>query len=90
MLYMVIEHFRPGAAPEIYRRFQAKGRLMPAGLNYVSSWISQDLKTCWQVMETNDRALFDQWISNWSDLMEFEVIPVHTSAEMREKMGSQT
>jgi hypothetical protein len=90
MLYMVIEHFKEGAAPEIYRRFQAQGRLMPAGLNYVSSWISQDLKTCWQVMETNDRGLFDQWISNWNDLMEFDVVPVHTSAEMRDRMNSHT
>jgi Protein of unknown function (DUF3303) len=88
MLYMVIERFKGGAAPEIYRCLREKGRMMPEGLNYVSSWIADDLKTCWQVMETADFALFDRWMDNWRDLMEFEIVPVHTSAEVRELMGS--
>src|SRR3979409_1369271 len=50
MLYMVIEHFKDGAVPEIYRRFREKGRLMPAGLDYVASWISDDMKNCWPAM----------------------------------------
>jgi hypothetical protein len=89
MLYMVIERFKEGAAPEIYRRFCEKGRMMPEGLKYLSSWIADDLKTCWQVMETDDFALFDRWIDNWRDLMEFEIVPVRTSAEVRELMNKQ-
>ena len=81
MLYMVIERFREGAAPEIYRRFREKGRMMPAGLEYVSSWIDLDFKVCWQLMRTEDFALFDQWITNWRDLIDFEIVPVRTSAE---------
>ena len=86
MLYMVIERFKPGAAPDIYRRFEENGRMMPDGLEYVSSWISQDLNTCWQVMQTDDLSLFDQWTSNWNDLMDFEIIPVRTSAEVKQMM----
>jgi hypothetical protein len=82
MLYMVIERFKN--APEIYRRLRDKGRMMPEGLHYVSSWIAKDLKTCWQVMETDDFALFDRWIDNWRDLVDFEIVPVRTSAEVRE------
>lgn len=81
MLYMVIERFKDGAAPEIYRRLRERGRMMPPGLEYVSSWISEDLKTCWQVMEAPERSLFDPWVAAWSDLMEFEIVPVRTSAE---------
>ncbi len=81
MHYMVVERFKPGAAPEIYRRLKERGRMMPAGLEYVASWIADDFTICWQVMQADDRALFDQWIANWSDLMEFEIIPVRTSAE---------
>jgi len=88
MLYMVIEQFKQGAAPDIYRRFQDKGRMMPDGLEYVASWISEDMKTCWQIMETNDRQKFHQWTENWEDLMEFEIIPVRTSAEVRKMMVS--
>ena len=86
MLYMVIERFKPGAADEIYRRFDEKGRMMPEGLEYVSSWINQDLTICWQLMQTNDRALFDQWTKNWNDLMDVEIVPVRTSAEVRAMM----
>jgi len=86
MLYMVIEHFKDGAGPEIYRRFREKGRMMPEGLDYISSWISDDLKTCWQVMQTDDRTKFEQWTCNWDDLMDFEIIAVRTSAELREMM----
>jgi hypothetical protein len=32
-------------------------------------------------METDDRKLLDQWMSNWSDIVDFEVFPVMTSQE---------
>ena len=84
MLYMVVEHFKD--APAIYRRLREKGRVMPEGLEYVSSWIDVDLKICWQLMQTEDESLFQRWIDNWKDLMDFEIVPVRTSAEMREMM----
>ncbi len=87
MLYMVIERFKESVAPEIYRRLREKGRMMPAGLEYVSSWIDLDFKICWQLMQTEDFALFDKWLSNWRDLMEFEIVPVRTSAEAIEMIA---
>jgi len=89
MLYMVIERFREGAAREIYRRFREKGRMMPEGLEYVSSWIDLDFKICYQLMQTEDFALFNKWIGDWRDLMEFEVVPVRTSAEVVELMNKK-
>jgi hypothetical protein len=86
MLYMVIERFKD--APAIYRRFQEKGRMMPDGLEYVASWINVDLTICWQLMRTDNDALFQQWIDNWKDLMDFEIVPVRTSAEMVTLMQS--
>jgi Protein of unknown function (DUF3303) len=85
MLYMVIEQFKD--APEIYRRFREKGRMMPDGLNYISSWIDTDLKVCYQLMETEDPAFFVRWTENWDDLMEFKIVPVRTSAETAVLVG---
>ena len=85
MLYMVVEQFKDARA--IYKRFREKGRMMPDGLKYISSWIDRDLKTCWQVMETDDERLFRQWTDAWNDLMEFEIIPVRSSAEMVDLMS---
>jgi uncharacterized protein DUF3303 len=84
MLYMVVEHFKD--APAIYRRLHKKGRMMPEGLEYVSSWIDVDLKICWQLMRAEDESLFQRWMYNWKDLMDFEIVPVRTSAEVREIM----
>jgi len=80
-LYMIVEHYRNDDAVPIYRRFRERGRLAPEGLTYVSSWVDDDLRICYQLMETDDRALIDEWISHWTDLVEFEVVPVITSAQ---------
>jgi uncharacterized protein DUF3303 len=81
MLYMIIEHFKNGDPAPVYARFRERGRLAPDGLKYVNSWVTHDLAHCYQVMECDDRALLDQWLSAWSDLTDFEVFPVITSAE---------
>lgn len=78
---MVIETFRDGDAVPVYKRFKARGRLAPEGLRYVASWVTSDLKRCYQVMESEDRALLDEWIANWSDIVDCEVLPVITSAD---------
>ena len=81
MLYLVVEHFRDGDPRPVYARAREHGRLMPDGLRYVASWVSDDLRRCWQVMECDERASLDAWIARWSDLVDFEVHPVITSAE---------
>lgn len=81
MLFMVIENFRNGDAAPVYERFRERGRMMPAGLNYVNSWITTKLDRCYQVMECDDEKLLHEWIEYWQDLVEFEVVPVLTSAE---------
>lgn len=78
---MVIEHFRDGDPKPVYERFRARGRLAPAGLTYVNSWVTDDLTRCYQVMECADRRLLDAWIAAWEDLVQFEVLPVITSAD---------
>ena len=83
---MVIERFKSGPAA-IYSRFAERGRLMPEGLHYVSSWITDDLTTCYQLMETDNPELFALWIAEWNDLMEFEVLPVLSSAEVRARLN---
>ncbi len=81
MLYMIVEHFRGGDALPVYRRFRDHGRLAPEGLRYVSSWVTEDLHRCFQVMECDDRSRLAQWTARCEHLIEFEVIPVVTSAE---------
>ena len=88
-LYMVVERFRNGDAAPVYRRFRERGRMAPEGLAYISSWVTEDLSTCYQLMETADRALLVDWMRNWTDLVEFEVHPVMTSQEAAERVASK-
>ena len=84
---MVIERFKD--VPAIYQRLREKGRMMPEGLQYVSSWIDVDMKTCWQLMRAENESLFRAWTDNWKDLMDFEVVSVRTSSEVRQMMEKQ-
>jgi len=81
MRYMIVEHFRNGDPVPVYARFRSSGRLAPDGLSYVDSWVTEDLRRCYQIMECDDLQLLQQWIRAWDDLIEFEVHPIITSAE---------
>jgi len=84
MQFMVIERFRNRDAKAVYRRFRDQGRMAPDGLKYVGSWIETNFDRCFQIMECDDARLLQEWIANWSDLVDFEVVPVVTSEETRE------
>jgi hypothetical protein len=86
MLYMVVELFKNGDAAPVYERFRERGRLVPDGLTYISSWVDERMERCFQLMETHDRALLDEWISRWQDIVDFEVFPVISSAEATKRI----
>jgi Protein of unknown function (DUF3303) len=87
VLYLIVERYKGGDPVPVYRRFRDRGRLAPAGVTYVASWVTPDLTTCYQVMESEDRGLLDRWMAGWSDLVDFEVLPVVTSAEAAERVA---
>ena len=76
MLFMVIESFRGQDAKSVYRRFRDKGRLMPEGIEFVGSWVTADLSRCFQIMECDDITLLQRWAAEWSDLVQFEILPI--------------
>jgi hypothetical protein len=84
---MIIESFKGGDPVPVYRRFRDRGRMAPDGLTYVSSWVTHDLGRCYQVMECDDRRLLDQWMAAWSDLIQFEIVPVLTSPQAVERVA---
>lgn len=80
MLYIVIESFKSAdATAAVYERFAEHGRMLPEGLKYLDSWVEENMNRCFQLMETDEPQLFNDWISHWSDLVDFEVIPVTKS-----------
>jgi hypothetical protein len=86
VLYMIVENFKNRDPVPVYRRFRDHGRLAPEGLLYVSSWVDEKLERCFQLMEAAERKLLDEWMANWSDLVDFEVYPVISSAEAAQRV----
>lgn len=78
---MVLEEFRGGGPAPVYRRLREEGRGFPEGVVYRGSWVSADLTRCFQLMECDDRSRLDAWLASWSDLVDFQVVPVISSEE---------
>ena len=78
---MVIERFKNRDARAVYARARKHGRMLPDGVTYVASWVETSFDRCFQIMECDDVAQLGEWTSHWADLVEFELVPVMTSAE---------
>jgi hypothetical protein len=89
MLFMLLEHFRNRDPAPIYARLKEHGRSLPDGLRYVDSWVEANFARCFQLMECDDVALLQQWILQWCDLIEFEIVPVNPSTEVRKLFDKQ-
>jgi hypothetical protein len=81
MLLMVIERFKHGNARLVGERLKRSGRMLPEGVSYHASWVDSTGTRCFQIMETANRELLDAWLRRWDDLIDFEVVPVLTSAD---------
>ena len=86
MQYMIIEKFRSGKVKELYQRFDQKGRMLPEGVIYINSWIDESVSICFQLMESDSESKIHQWINQWNDLADFEIIPVISSADAKTKI----
>jgi len=67
--------------------FSHGGRALPDGLTFVASYVSADLGRCFQLMETDDVTLFQRWIADWQEVVEFEVVPVVEGKTTREALA---
>ena len=55
--------------------------MLPEGVTYHASWMDAARGRCFQVMEAPHPELLKTWVSQWDDLIDFEIIPVVTSSE---------
>ena len=75
-----------GKVKALYERFELQGRMLPEEVRYIDSWINEDVTICYQLMESRTKELLNNWIEQWKDLADFEIIPVISSAEAKKKV----
>jgi hypothetical protein len=83
MLFMIIERFKDRNPEPVYARVRASGRALPEGLRYVDSWVEVSFERCFQLMECDDVDVLMRWILEWRHLVEFEVVPVGASKDVK-------
>jgi hypothetical protein len=81
MLFMVIERFKDRDAKLVGKRFERYGRMLPVGVVYHASWVDAAGGRCFQIMEADGVEVLADWVGRWEDLVEFEIVPVLTSAD---------
>ena len=67
-------NFFPGLQTKGLRAVSCEEPDAAARLAYLNSWLKQDGDRCFQLMETNDPALFEVWFENWKDLGKIELV----------------
>ena len=83
MLFMVIERFAADDMLPVYRRLRDAGRGLPVGVRYIDSWVEAGFSRCFQLMETDDLQLLQQWVLHWRGTgATFEIVPVVESAKV--------
>jgi hypothetical protein len=89
MLFMVIERFKNKDPAPVGERFRRQGRMLPDGVVYHASWIDPIEVRCFQLMEADDAASLEDWVSRWADLADFEIVPVRASQDYWARLGAQ-
>ena len=83
MTFLIIENFKKDKVKALYLRLEKEGRLLPEGIQYLSSWIDLDITTCYQVMQADTLGQIQEWLLEWEGFAEFEIIPVIDSDTAR-------
>jgi len=55
--------------------------VLTGGLKYLGSWVEANCNRCFQLMECDDASLFQKWVIQWGDLIDFEIVPVVESKQ---------
>jgi threonine dehydratase len=57
--------------------------MLPDGLVYLDSWLEAEGDRCFQLMESADPALLEQWSRHWRDLVSFEFVELASATPDR-------
>lgn len=71
----------------VHRRFKETGAPPPPGVEMLGRWHSVTGNGGFFLAETDDPVALCRWMQDWTDLIEFEVVPVVTDEQANEVIG---
>ena len=81
MLYMLIGHFRRGAAPAGTATPPFPQHADTAGVKLIGSWVEATLGRSFHVVDCDNLVALHQWAARWRHRVHFELVPVVPARE---------
>jgi hypothetical protein len=82
MLFMSIYTYQPGQRNEIIKRRLERGTAVPEGVKVIGEWTDIGGHRGFMVFEAQDPKVIMGTTLAWSDLLEFEIVPVIETEEV--------
>ena len=88
MLFMITYAFSPDVRNTAQERFKKTGGMPGAGVKMVGRWHAIGGGHGFLLAESNDGVAIGKWMQEWTDLLEFEVIPVNNDEDVLKVLGA--
>ncbi len=88
MQFMITYSFGPEVRDETQARFKKTGGLPGEGVKMLGRWHSIGGHHGFLLAESNDGVAIGKWMQEWTDLIEFDVIPVNNDEDVMKVLGA--
>jgi hypothetical protein len=87
MLFMISYSFAPSDRNVVQDRFKKTGGMPGTGVKMLGRWHDVGGNRGFVLAESNDSVAIGKWMQEWTDFLEFEVIPVNTDEDVMKVLG---
>ena len=88
MLFMITYAFGPDVRNTAQERFKKTGGMPGAGVKMHGRWHALGGGHGFLLAESNDGVAIGKWMQEWTDLLEFEVVPVNNDEDVMKVLGA--
>ena len=88
MLFMVSYSFPPEERDTVQDRFKKTGGVPGDGVTMHGRWHAVGGNSGFVLAETSDSVALGKWLQEWTDVLDFDVMPVTTDEDVMKVLGA--
>jgi hypothetical protein len=88
MLFIITYAFAPEVRNTVQERFKKTGGMPGEGVKMHGRWHAIGGSHGYLLAESNDGVAIGKWMQEWTDVLEFEVIPVNDDQNVMKVLGA--